>query len=129
MSAFGKTRFYNSSVFTCLRLISRASGRSHRRCSVKKVFLKILQHSQHLCQSLFFNKVAGLSLASLLKKRLWHRCFPVNFVKFLRTPFFNRTPPVAPSDCIPSNIFFIQLQIYISRGVNQIFAVTLWVMT
>ena len=24
----------------------------------------------------------------LLKKRLWHRCFPVNFAKFLRTPFF-----------------------------------------
>ena len=26
--------------------------------------------------------------APLLKERLWHRCFPVNFVKFLRTPFF-----------------------------------------
>ena len=26
--------------------------------------------------------------ASLLKKRLWHRFFPVNFAKFLRTPFF-----------------------------------------
>ena len=38
---------------------------------------------KHLCQSLFFNKVAG----SLLKKRLYHRCFPVNFAKFLRTPF------------------------------------------
>ena len=38
-------------------------------------------------QSLFFNKVAGLRPATLLKKRLWHRCFPVNFVKFLRTPF------------------------------------------
>ena len=25
---------------------------------------------------------------TLLKMRLWHRCFPVNFVKFLRTPFF-----------------------------------------
>ena len=25
--------------------------------------------------------------ATLLKKRLWRRCFPVNFVKFLRTPF------------------------------------------
>ena len=24
---------------------------------------------------------------TLLKKRLWHRCFPVNFAKFLRTPF------------------------------------------
>ena len=42
---------------------------------------------KHLCQSLFFNKVAGLRPATLLKKRLWHRCFPVNFAKFLRTPF------------------------------------------
>ena len=24
---------------------------------------------------------------TLLKNRLWHRCFPVNFAKFLRTPF------------------------------------------
>ena len=39
-------------------------------------------------QSLFFNKVAGLRPANLLKKRLWHRHFPVNFSKFLRTPFF-----------------------------------------
>ena len=46
----------------------------------------------HLCQSLFFNKVADLRPTTLLKKRLWHRCFPVNFVKFLRTPFFNGTP-------------------------------------
>ena len=40
-----------------------------------------------LCQSPFFNKVAGLRSATLFKKRLWQRCFPVNFVKFLRTPF------------------------------------------
>ena len=26
--------------------------------------------------------------ATLLKKRLWHRCFPRNFVKFLKTPFY-----------------------------------------
>ena len=43
---------------------------------------------KHLCQSLFFNKVAGLRSATLLKKRLWHRYFPVNFAKFLKTPFF-----------------------------------------
>ena len=43
---------------------------------------------KHLCQSLFFNKVAGLRPATLLKKRLWQRCFPVNFLKFLRTLFF-----------------------------------------
>ena len=42
---------------------------------------------KHLCRSLFFNKVAGLTPATLLKKRLRHRCFPVNFEKLLRTPF------------------------------------------
>ena len=25
------------------------------------------------------------------KKKLWHRCFPVNFVKFQRTPFLQNT--------------------------------------
>ena len=46
---------------------------------------------KHLWQSLVFNKVAGLRPATLLKKRLWHRCFPVNFVKFLTTPFLQNT--------------------------------------
>ena len=49
-----------------------------------------------MCQSRFFNKAEGLRPAILLKKKLWHRCFPVNFVKFLRTHFY-RTPPVAAS--------------------------------
>ena len=43
---------------------------------------------KYLCHSLFFNKVAGLRSTTLLKKRLWRRCFAVNFAKFLRTPFF-----------------------------------------
>ena len=36
-----------------------------------------------------------LLLLKALKKELCHRCFPVNFSKFLRTHFFYRTPPVA----------------------------------
>ena len=42
---------------------------------------------KHLRQSFLFNKVAGLKPVDLLRKRLWYRSFPVNFVKFLRTPF------------------------------------------
>ena len=42
---------------------------------------------KHLCQSLFLNKVAGLRPATLIKMRLWPRCFPVNFAKFLKTHF------------------------------------------
>ena len=57
------------------------------------MFLKISQNSQikHLCQSLFFRKVAGLRPVTLLKKKLWHRCFPANFVKFSRAPFLQNT--------------------------------------
>ena len=59
----------------------------------KKVVLRNFAKftGKHLCQSLFFNKVAGLKSPTLLKKRLWHRCFPVNFAKFLRTPFLQNT--------------------------------------
>ena len=65
----------------------------NRRCSVKKGFLEISLNSQkkRLCQRLFFNEVARLRPATLLKKRLWHRCFPVDFTKFLRTPFLQNT--------------------------------------
>ena len=45
----------------------------------------------HLCQS----KTAGLRPATLVKKRLWNRCFPVNFANFLRRCFLYRTPLVA----------------------------------
>ena len=57
------------------------------RCS--KNFAKFT--GKQLCQSLFFDKVASLRSATLLKKGLWHRCFPVNFAKFLRTPFLENT--------------------------------------
>ena len=46
---------------------------------------------KYLRQSLFFNKVADLTPAALLNKSLWHRFFPVNFAKFLRTPFLQNT--------------------------------------
>ena len=36
----------------------------------------------------FFNKVAVLRPATLLKKRLWHRRFPAIIGKFFKTPIF-----------------------------------------
>ena len=66
---------------------------SHQRCSMKKGVLRNFPKftGKHLCHSLFLNKVAGLSPATLLKKRLWNRYFPVNFRKFLRAPFLQNT--------------------------------------
>ena len=44
----------------------------------------IIQHEQYYLIILLI----GLKTATLLKKRLWQRCFPVNFVKFLGATFF-----------------------------------------
>ena len=48
-----------------------------RRYSVKKGVPRNLAKStaKHLCQSLFFNKVAGVRPAALFEKRLWHTFF------------------------------------------------------
>ena len=78
------------SVLSCKLVISFLafpifilSGKKKSEAATKgalqeKVFLELLQNSQE-------------SPATLLKKRLWHRCFPVNFVKFLRRPFLQNT--------------------------------------
>ena len=52
---------------------------SHPEVLCKKSALRNFAKGKHLCQS--------LRPVTLLKKRLWHRCFLVNFAEFLRTPF------------------------------------------
>ena len=54
-----------------------------QRRSIRKDFLRNFAKftERHLCQR----------RATLLKKRLWHRCFPANFTKFPRTPFLQNT--------------------------------------
>ena len=66
---------------------------SHLRCSVKKgVFLEISQNSQEntYARDSFLIELQARP-ATLLRKSLWYRCFPVNFAKFLRTPFLQNT--------------------------------------
>ena len=77
-------------VFSCWVKIIQKLEAVARRCSVKKVFLITSQNSQeNTCariSSLIKLQASGLRPATLLKKGQ-HRCFPENFVKFLRTPF------------------------------------------
>ena len=63
-----------------------------------KNFTKFI--GKRLCQSLFFNKVAGLRPANLLKKRLRHKCFSVNFVKLLKTDFLQATVSQNMEGCV-----------------------------
>ena len=56
------------------------SKNSHQRWSIKKLFWKVSQylHEPSVLKSLFLK---------FINKRLQLRCFPVNIMKFLRTPF------------------------------------------
>ena len=64
-------------------------NRHFRKVSVNKTFSP--RHSAYIPSSVkspLQTSASGLRPATLLKKRLWHKCFLVNFAKFLRTPFF-----------------------------------------
>ena len=67
----------------CRRVHLKDRSSRPELCSVTKVFLKI---SQNLL-------VPESLLATLWNKRLWHRCFPANCAKILRTPFFTEQLP------------------------------------
>ena len=64
-----------------------------QRYSAKRVLRNFAKSTgKHLHQSLFKIKLQASRPATLSKKILWHRCFPVNFAKFLTTPFVKEHP-------------------------------------
>ena len=71
------TGFRNSFSQMCYRIV------------VLKSFEKFLRKT-HVSE-FFFNKVAGLRPLTLLKKRLRHRSFHVNFAKFTHLTCFLRS--------------------------------------
>ena len=73
-----------------------------RRYSVRKVFWEISPNSQE--------NAAGLQL---FKKRLWQWCFPVNFAKFLQTPFSLNTSRRLLLICADPSFFFVTLASYL----------------
>ena len=74
-SSYQATHFLHLGFF---QLFSRASPR----------FPQVRKSESSNSSKVSISRSSRLRPATLLKKRLCHRCFPVNFVKFLRTPFF-----------------------------------------
>ena len=87
LSRFSTSRLFSWRKFLIMENIKNTpqmkSEAVIQRCSINKMFLELSQNSQeNKCARVFFNKVAALRLANLVKKRLWHRCFPVNLCSF-----------------------------------------------
>ena len=80
-------------IITCER--SRSHFSSEWKLNLFSIEVKFHSTGSYLC---------SLRPATLLRKRLWHRCLPVNFAKFLRTPsdacFFIYYKLQSPSDVI-----------------------------
>ena len=63
------------------------------------MFLIVTQNSQENTCARVTEKIKHrLRPAALLNRRFRHRCFPVNFVKFSRTPFLQNTSGCLPID-------------------------------
>ena len=65
------------------RILSSRKSIMNRKCSTRKLFLKISQYSQ---ENTFLIKMQAFRPSALLKKKLEHRCFFANIEKLLRTP-------------------------------------------
>ena len=75
-----------SKIFELLKKSTSSRPKVFCKKGVFRYFSKFT--TKHLCQGLFFNKVAVLNPATLLKKRLWRRCFlMMRFAKFLKKYF------------------------------------------
>ena len=63
--------------------MEKPAGTIIQRCSVNKVFWKIVENSlEILVLESLFNEVPGLEICNVVKKWLQQRCFHVNFAKF-----------------------------------------------
>ena len=71
-------------VWTKLRNILKQPPQVFSRKAVYENFAKFCKTP--VPESLFYNQACHF-----IKKTLWHRCFPVNFAKFLTRPFFQNT--------------------------------------
>ena len=86
LSLSSKIILQNMPIFHAKRRIFKDHRNSYSKMFCKRGALRKFTR-KYLHQGLYFNKVADLRPATLLENRLWHRCFPVKFAKFLRTAF------------------------------------------
>ena len=86
--------------YKCWLSIGTYPRSSYRRCSVKKGVLRNFAKftGKHLCQSLLFNKVAGLrpKACNFIKKEILEQVLSCEFCEISKNTFFYRTPP---DDC------------------------------
>ena len=76
---------YCYSDFGKLNFQKQSPGGSLKK-GILKIFAKFI--GKHLCRRLLFYKVKPLRPTTLVKMGFQHRCFDVNFLKVLKTPFF-----------------------------------------
>ena len=118
---------------SALYTVAQVFRNSHRRCSLKKkVFLKTLQKPQkNTSARVYFLIKLQVAPTTLLKKRFWHRCFPVNFAKFLGTPFSQNTSGqllLGDGDFYAKSILYIlKDNLYIDASVTELFLIYLFV--
>ena len=66
------------------------SNFEHISLSISKclaIYIVKTLNSEAATKGVLWEKIFS-EVGTLLKKRLWHRCFPMNFAKFLRMPYF-----------------------------------------
>ena len=92
-------------MFVCLTLTGLVGKQrsSHWWCSVKNVFLEISQNSlENTNATVSFLIKLQAETCNFIKKRLWHRYYPVDFCEISKNSCFTEHPWVAASQATPT---------------------------
>ena len=106
--SFNLMTFIKVNIYFCCQATLRGTCWSWATNSIQKQpFADVLQnkcswkfrkfHRKTPVLKSLFNKVAALKACNFIKKRLQHKCFPVNIAKFFKNSLFYRKPLVAAS--------------------------------
>ena len=79
----------NSQITTAVHYFQKQPPEAFCKEVVHKNFANFI--GKHLFWSLFLIKLQAFRPATLLKKKLQHKCFPMKCEKFLRTPILKNT--------------------------------------
>ena len=96
--ALKSQKWYLSFIHNCitLRKILHFTNGSEQKQPLEMFYKtvahkKFLKFPENMCVRVsFLIKLQASQPATLLIKILWHRCFPMNFAKFLRVPFLKK---------------------------------------
>ena len=113
----GPTFLYDSSFSFNIKLAWESNNPGEKDDANRHNEGRFLYHFKESVRKQITEMISAY-FATLLKERLWHRCFPVNFTKFLRISFLQNTSGRLLLHLLNLHLNLVKVRISHTRGLS-----------